>query len=379
LLQKTGFRYNGYNLKGGKVDSQIVENVNSSLALIDYTIHSMLKGGESDERILTIISIINKNYNSLYTAEQLGEEILTARDVLNQTDGWAKRRNVQQEIENLIDFRGSGTFTITDVYVDLKMDTKEDKAACRMALSRLVARQKIEKIETGKTGTYRLVKKLAEMTRFVNGDGRKFPVKLPVDLGLMCNIHPKNIIVVAGSKSAGKTAMLMEIASLNQHNLPVVYLNSDMGDEEYTDRMKKKGFTCQEDIKFETYNRSSDFHDLITPEKKIFIIDFLEVHENFFEIGKPIKQIWDRLKDGIAIIAIQMKSGGTIGRGGDFSKEKARLYLTMDYMADFRCTNMRIEEAKSPTAAYPDGVRGWSRKVKIVDGCKFSPLENWHV
>jgi hypothetical protein len=346
---------------------------------IEEHIRCLLKGGASIQHVRDSLYTIYSFYKEDYTEEGLEDEILVQQEVLNEIGGSRNKRNVHQEVENLIDFRGNGTITLGDIYTDLRLDLKEDKLACRVAINRLITKGKIEKIEMGRTGTYRTIRKLAEMTRFVNGDGRKFPVKLPVDLGLMCNIHPKNIIVVAGSKSAGKTTMLMEIASLNQHHIPVIYLNSDMGDEEYTDRMKKKGFTCQEDIKFETYNRSSDFHDLITPEKKIFIIDFLEVHENFFEIGKPIKLIWDRLKDGIAIIAIQMKAGGTIGRGGDFSKEKARLYLTMDYMADLRCTNMRIEEAKSPTAAYPDGVRGWSRKVKIIDGCKFSPQENWHI
>jgi len=102
------------------------------------------------------------------------------------------------------------------------------------------------------------------------------------------------------------------------------------------------------------------------------------VHENFYEIGKPIKQIWDKLKDGIAIIAIQMKAGAKMGRGGDFSKEKARLYLSMDYLDNERCTQVRIEEAKSPAAAYPDGVRGWTHKVKIINGSRFSPMDNWH-
>lgn len=347
-------------------------------AYTEEHIRMLLRGGASHDHILQSLYTIYNYFKEDYTEEQLGDEILIQQEIVNEQGGIKGRNNIQQEVENLVDFRGNGSVSLTDFYIDLKLDTKEDKAACRMAINRLVARGKLEKADSGRSGTYRTIKKLAESTRFINGDSKKFPVKLPFDLHDMCTIYPKSIIVIAGSKSAGKTATLLNIAVMNQNRLPVVYLNSDMGDEEYTDRMKKLGFTCQEDIKFESYNRSRDFHDLITEERKVFIVDFLEVHENFFEIGKPIKQIWDKLKDGIAIIAIQMKSGGTIGRGGDFSKEKARLYLTMDYMADFRCTNIRIEEAKSPTAAFPDGVRGWQRKVKIIDGCKFSPYEEWH-
>lgn len=345
---------------------------------LEEQIRCMIKGGSTHEQILDFLIVIYNYYKEDYTEEQLMEDILIQQEIINEQGGNKNKRNIQQELENLVDFRGNGIITLTDFYIDLKLDMPQEKQACRVAINRLVSRGKLEKVESGRTGTYRTIKGDPDITRFISGEGRKFPVKLPFELDNMCNIHPKSIIVIAGSKSSGKTAVLLEIAKTNQHRVPVVYLNSDMGDEEYTERMKKMGFTCQEDVKFQIYNRSHDFHDLITEEKRIFIIDFLEVHDNFFEIGKPIKQIWDKLKDGIAIIAIQMKSGGTIGRGGDFSKEKARLYLTMDYVPEFRCTKIRIEEAKSPGAAFKDGLRGWNRKIKIIDGCQFSPMEAWH-
>ena len=353
------------------------------LAFYESLIPCLLKGGFSHDNILMTLKTIHDKYSDDYTEEQLEADILGYHALLLEKGGYKERRNVQQEVENLIEFRGNGIMSLVDFYSDLKLDSREEKASCRMALNRLSARKKIEKIESGRTGTYRLVDTVADRIQFIDGDSKRFPVKLPLDLNALCNIYPKNIIIIAGSKSSGKTAFLLTTAMLNQNHIPVVYLNSDMGDEEYTDRLKKMGFTCQEDIKFNALNRSHSFHDLITPEQKIFIIDFLEVHENFYEIGKPIKQIWDKLKDGIAIIAIQMKSGAKVGRGGDFSKEKARLYLAMDYVADERCKRLIIEEAKSPAAAYPDGVRGWSRKVKIINGSQFHSVEEhgikgWH-
>ncbi len=338
----------------------------------------LLRGGASHAHILyVLINLYSKNGDD-FTEEQLEEEIRIHHEILLQEGGYKSRRNIQQEIENLVEFRGNGLITLNDFYSDLKLDHKEEKSSCRMAINRLVARGMLEKVESGRTGTYRLMKKDAEMTRFITGDNKIFPVEWPFDLNGLCHIYPKSIVVIAGSKSAGKTATLLTIATLNQRRVPVVYLNSDMGDEEYTDRMRKMGYTAQDDIKFEIYNRSSNFHDLVTAEKKIFIIDFLEVHENFYEVGKPIKQIWEKLKDGIAIIGLQMKPGATVGRGGDFSKEKARLYLALDYIVAERCTKIYIEEAKSPSAAYPDGVRGWSHKVKIINGSRFSPVDTWH-
>ncbi len=108
------------------------------------------------------------------------------------------------------------------------------------------------------------------------------------------------------------------------------------------------------------------------------MIDFLEVHENFYEIGKPIKQIWEKLKNGVAMIAIQMKGGGTIARGGEFTKEKARLYLAMDFIAAESCSKITIVDAKAPTSLYPDGVKNWTRKVKIIGGSRFDYLTDWN-
>lgn len=348
------------------------------LAFYDTFINCGLRGGLSIAHILKVLIILYNNYKDDYTKESLEEDILTHQSVLLEMGGYKQKRNIQQEVENLIDFRGSGTTSIADCYADLKLDTKEDKAACRMALNRLVARGRIEKVDSGKTGVYRLVKAAAEKTRFVKGPREHFPVTLPFGLNKFCYIHPKSIIVVAGSKSSGKTATLLNIALENQNKTPVVYLNSDMGDEEYTDRLTKFGCVCEDDVRFEAYNRSKDFHDLITPEKKIFIIDFLEIHENFYEIGKPIKQIWEKLRDGIAIIAIQKKPGADTARGGEFTKEKARLYLSMDFLPSELCTQVTIVDAKAPTPMYADaGVTGWSRKVKIINGSKFDYLNNW--
>uniref|UniRef100_A0A6M3L744 Putative helicase n=1 Tax=viral metagenome TaxID=1070528 RepID=A0A6M3L744_9ZZZZ len=346
------------------------------LDLIGRVTNSMLKGGESHETIRKALLSLDKAMN-YFTSEQIDEEIAIAHSVLLETGGYTTHRNIQQEVENLVEFKGSGLIMLSDIYQDLKLDQKEERSSCRTALTRLINRGKLEKIETGRTGTYRTIKPIAEPTRFVKGARSHFPIKLPFGLSKLCYIHPKSIIIIAGSKSAGKTATCLHTALENQNNIPVDYFNSDMGDEEYTDRITKMGCTCEEDVRFKIYNRSGNFHDLITPEKKIFIIDFLEIHENFYEIGKPIKQIWEKLKDGIAIIGIQMKSGGMMARGGDFTKEKARLYLAMDFLTAESCSRVTIVDAKAPTEMYPDGVKGWERKVKIINGSRFEYPSNW--
>jgi len=330
-----------------------------------------------------VLIILYNKYSDDYTEEILEEDILIHHQVLLEKGDYKPvRRNIQQEVENLIDFRGGGgSISLADFYTDLKLDTKEEKAACRMSLNRLSSRGKIEKIEAGKTGTYRLIKKDVEKTQFVKGakEGRLFPIKLPFELNDLCQIHPKSIIILAGSKSAGKTATLLNIAIMNQNQHDIDYFNSDMGDEEFTDRMIDMGCVCPEDVKFNVFHRSSNFQDLITQEKKIFIIDFMEVHDEFWKVAQPIKQIWDKLRDGVAVIALQMKQGAKLARGGDFTLEKARLYLAMNYQEDQKCTRIKIEEAKTPTPAHKEnGVRGWWCDVKIINGASFRFVNKWN-
>ncbi len=355
-----------------------LDNSEYRLAFCDSLITCLLRGGFSIEHVLKVLYIIYNKYSDDYTKEQVEEDVLIHHEMLTVSGGYKLRRNVQQEIENLIDFRGNGSVTLAEIYNDLKLISPEEKTACRMAINRIVSKGVIEKVDGGKTGTYRKILSSADETKFIKGPRNHFPIKLPFGLNKLCYIHPKSIIILAGSKSAGKTATLLHTALENQNKLPVIYLNSDMGDEEYTDRITKMGCLCEEDICFKIYSRSKDFHDLITPEKKIFIVDFLEIHENFYEIGKPIKAIWEKLKEGVAIIAIQMKSGGDTARGGDFTKEKARLYIAMDFLPDEKCSVIKIIDAKAPAPEYPDGVQGWKRKVKIINGSRFEYLNNWN-
>ena len=111
---------------------------------------------------------------------------------------------------------------------------------------------------------------------------------------------------------------------------------------------------------------------------KIYIVDYLEVHENFYEIAKPIRKIHEKLGDSLCFIGVQMKAGSTLGRGGDFSAEKARLYLTMDYQESERKSKVTIYDAKEPRPPH-ESVRGMWRMTKIINGSSltYSPQDNW--
>ncbi len=343
--------------------------------IYEDAVKCLLKGGASLEMAQSMLIVLASYYKEDYTLEHIEQQVLQIQEEILLTDGYKEKRNFQSEVMAAVTFRGKGIISIGDIYSDLKVIEAKDKTACRMAITRLAKEGVLEKLEGGKSGTYRLLDNSAIETKFLTEPKGEFKIHLPLDLHTMCKLFPGNIIVIAGSKSAGKTTFSLTIALDNQNKYPIVYLNSEMGDEEFTDRMVKLGCNSPADIKFKCYRRASDFHDLINGDKGIYIIDFLEIHDKFYEIGKPIKQIHDKLQDGIAIINIQMKGGSRLGHGGDFSKEVSRLYLSLDYKEDLRCTTVFIEEMKSPKTIA--GYRGWHRNVKILEGSRISPMGNW--
>ena len=354
---------------------QNMEDQKFRLLMYDDIADILLKGGASIELARDLLNIVSTKYKENIKEENLENLVVCRHESLLEDGGYKVKRNFQQEVSDVIAFRVGGLINIADIYNDLRLTDQHEKSSCRMAINRLVMRGILEKVDGGRSGMYRVIKSSAEETKFLTEPKGEFKMHLPLDLHTMCKIFPQNVVIIAGSKSSGKTAMGLTIAMDNQHRHEVVYLNSEMGDEEFTERMIKMGCNSPTDIKFKCYRKASDFHDMIGPQKAIFIIDFLEIHDEFYKIGKQIKAIHDKLKDGIAIILIQMKSGSSLGRGGDFSKEVSRLYLSMDYQPDQKCTRVAIEEMKSPKTEA--GYRGWSRSVKIIDGSRLSPMGPW--
>jgi len=190
-------------------------------------------------------------------------------------------------------------------------------------------------------------------------------------------------MIIAGSKSAGKTSLALKIAMDNQNMIPVRYMHSEGGDEEFSERMQNMGITSENQIRFEPMKCARDFHDYVSDEKKIFIIDYMEIHEDFSKIAIMLKKIHDKLENGIAIVCLQKKSGALHARGDEFSKEVSRLYLSLDYLPEEMCTKVTIVDAKAPKL--DENLTGWFRKVKIkrkgtqlvpIDTCWAKPYKN---
>lgn len=263
-----------------------------------------------------------------------------------------------------------GNFLLTDIYRDLALLTRDNKMAAIMAMQRLEKDGVVIKCGE-KRGCYRPIQADAPEIDFMNADTTvTFPLTwpYPFDLHKLVTLYPKNVVVVAGASNAGKTALLLNLVHLNLHqaDFRIRYMSSEMGAEELKLRLGKFEDTpleYWENRKLRFLERSSNFSDLVDPDG-LNLIDYLEIHTDFFRVGEEIKKIYDRLRKGIAVIALQKKMGQEVGRGGEFTLEKPRLYLAIDP------GKLTIIKAKN-WATHLINPNGKQFQFKLVAGCKF--------
>jgi hypothetical protein len=187
-------------------------------------------------------------------------------------------------------------------------------------------------------------------------------------LGDITGVQPGNILIFAGEKDAGKTAFLMNIAKENRSKYKVHYFNSEMGKQEF--KLRASGFddiSINQWNNFYLYSRSGNFHQVLKRgEGNLNIIDYLEAPEEAFRIGPMIKRIHDSLDGALCIMGLQKKIGQDLGRGAEFSMEKARLYVSLNYgrAKIISCKNFKQNELITGNP------RGYTCTYKLVNGCK---------
>lgn len=186
-----------------------------------------------------------------------------------------------------------------------------------------------------KRGQYRVVQHDCREMNWHNAVTEYYSITLPLQIHEMCGVQKKNIIVVAGETNAGKTAFAMDTIHQNLrcnggvHDEIRLY-NSEMGDGELRQRIMTLDNRPGAWAGFRAFERTRDFHQVIDPDG-FNVIDYLEVANDFFRVAEWIQRIHERLNEGIAIICLQKPKGKDVGRGGEFSLEKARLAISLFY------------------------------------------------
>ena len=322
----------------------------------------LIKGGADKSIALQALEILAENCDPPFPQPEITQKIQSA---LNRSD--SRQRVLAEEVRTWV-LSTTGNFLSTDVINDLQLSTRQEKRNLSVILKRLCDEEVIERYGN-KNGCFRRIDDTAEDIDFLNADITEIDLSLPFDIDNLVNFYPRNIIVVAGSPDSGKTAFLLNTVEKNMHQHRVFYFSSEMAEQELKLRLSKfeRALTSW---RFFPKERVSNFADVIRPDD-INIIDYLEVHEDFWRIGGMIREIFDKLRRGIAIIAIQKNPDKDYGLGSTRGLEKARLYLTLNP------NELKIIKAKNwaDPSVNPNNLK---LHFKLYQGCKFSVTKDWH-
>ncbi len=328
-----------------------------------HVAYSLIKGGMTPDNALICLKVLASQCNPPFPEKQIQAKIESALKRIS-----TKERNLTAEIREWVSAT-YGNFSATSMYQDATIATSQDKHKARTILSRLVQEGLIERIPE-KNGWYRRVESQCDEMNFRDADTGSIEIDLPFGLHDMVEIMPGNIILIAGEPNAGKTALLLNIIKDNMHNHEIFYFNSEMGSGELRKRLSKFEGINLVDWKFRAFERSENFGDVIRPGKgRINIIDFLEIHDNFYETGGKLAEIHRRLDGAIAVVALQKNKGVDTGLGGYRTLEKPRLALAMEPGI------LKIVKAKNWKT--PINPNGKEIEFNIVNGCKFIKRGGW--
>ena len=302
----------------------------------------------------------------------------TWSDVRRKISGDATLTNfIARDIKALVTKfaqEATGVFAIGFMTSWLDIRTPQERNEAWQTLKELTQERIIVPTEK-RHGEYRPVDRNPHIMRL--GVKRQEPValELPLNLHEIVKLYPKNVILVAGEKDAGKTSFAMNAAYMNREIIPVRYINSEMGEKELEDRI-----ILFPDRSFEEWNKiawiekSSKFEDVIEPNA-LNIIDFLEIGADAYAVADDIKRVFDRLEKGLIMILMQKRSYKEFAVGGEATLEKARLAVNLERRGTVNVCKITVAKNWTGLISHP---KGYECAYKIVSGGKMTMDKYWH-
>ena len=288
--------------------------------------------------------------------------------------------NLASEIKQWIE-ESTGYFTCDQIDREFGLCSRQDKKNRSTILARAI-NQKLIKKDRSVPGKFQIIDPTLKRMDIINTDIDPFDITLPFDLHKYCEVPKKGIVVIAGSKNAGKTALILNIVRANlkkQHK--TFYLASEMGPNETKKRLLKFDDMVLENwLDAEFIERPDDHGSVIESHNPdgLTLIDYLEETEGeYYKITSKIRAIYDSLNTGVAVIGIQKHTESDYARGGQGTTEKSRLYLSIDAIG--LVGNDQVSAIKVMN------IKNWVRKnlqwhelhFKIKHGAEIEPLTDW--
>ncbi len=200
---------------------------------------------------------------------------------------------------------------------------------------------------------------------------------LPFDLRKYVFIYPDTTIVVAGSKSSGKTGFLYRTVVLNMEFVNVMLLtNLEGGLGMLKDRFDAMDIEIPVPAPFETKFVTEHYHHYIKHPNTLYVIDYIDAPEgtDFYMIGAQIKKIDQKLQglNSNAVIGLQKSRYRDTAFGGEQTLKAPTLYLAMDNK------KLKIVDAKVPAdkTLHPKDM-AWTF-LYDNDGTRFDKIQRYY-
>ena len=262
-----------------------------------------------------------------------------------------------------------GDFVSTDVDSNLGLLTRVDKVDRAKILGRLIDEGLVERGK--KRGHFRVIDQSEEIIDWEHAEaGDGLPLRWPLELEKRFEVMPGSVVIVAGESNAGKTALLLNVARLNLDTFPTFYFSSSNETNARVLNKRLRAFNEPLDVwkPMTAISRAGDFSDVIRPDG-LNLIDYLEMHQDFYEIGGRIAAIAEKLNEGVAVVALQKNPGSDYGRGGAMTVDKATVYLSL-HRGDLDTKEphtLKLPKIKYPLVDYADK----PIRFKLAGGCRF--------
>jgi len=232
----------------------------------------------------------------------------------------------------------NGTFNVRDIWSEIGIESEEGKKHLRVILGRLVDKGILTR--TSRDGTYRkLDNELKPMDWQAADPMNIMPIQFPFEIEEYCKIYPRSIVIVAGSKQAGKTAFLYNLVQMNMDRFQVDLFNNETGLEQMQERFAPLGIP--DPAPFNTYERYDNFADVVDPDH-LTVIDYLDLNSEVYLVGTEIDAIFRKLRTGVAVIGLQKPPPSAVfvkgekklierdlAYGAGFTAKRACLYISM--------------------------------------------------
>jgi len=275
-------------------------------------------------------------------------------------------------VREWVDLHKGETFDLDTVCRQLEIQRRENRKYVAVELSKLTGKHVLEKVTSPLYKPfYRYIDSTCKYIDWMNAPDEDtvaihWPYGIEDDSTFgfdgTVKVSPGDIIVIAGTSNMGKTLFCINMVWENMDTIPCVLMGNEYTPGKFKRRVSrmtwKNPINGDGQPKFKLIERREGWKDIIEQDS-LNIIDWINLSDKFYEIGKIIEDIQSKLRKGVALISIQKDAQKTRGLGGGFSEHLASLYLAIDY------ERLTVLKAKEWVHKNPNGqVYGF----KITDG-----------